>query len=344
MYRSYLLILFIAALTTSCFSGENSDAETGEVNIYTHRHYEVDRQIFEKFEEETGIKVNLVKAGADELIVRLENEGEQSPADLLFTVDAGRLTMAKDKGLFQPIESETLNAAIPAHLRDPEGHWFAQTMRARILAYSKDRVNPDELSTYEALTDPEWNGRILVRTSANIYNQSLLASIIAHHGEEAAEEWARGMVNNFAREPKGNDTDQIIAVAAGIGDVALVNSYYIGKLLQSEDAGQKAAADQIEVFFPNQDGRGTHVNISGAGVTRYAPNKENAIRLLEYMATPEVQSLYAEANAEFPVHREAEQSELLKSWGEWKQDTLSLQKLGANNSAAVETFDRAGWN
>ena len=343
MLRSTIIFLSIAVLTSSCFSGGNTDAEAEEVNIYTHRHYEVDRQIFENFETETGIKVNLVKASADELIVRLENEGEQSPADLLFTVDAGRLTMAKEKGLFQPVKSEKLNAAIPAHLRDPEGHWFAQTLRARIFAYSKERVDPADLSTYEALTDSMWHGRILSRTSANIYNQSLLASIIAHSGEDAAEEWARGMVANFARPPKGNDTDQIIAVAAGQGDVALVNSYYVGKLLQSDDDGKKAAADQIEVFFPNQSGRGTHVNISGAGVTRHAPHRENAVRLLEYLATPEVQELYAEANAEFPVHPDAESSELLRSWGEWMQDTLDLQVLGSYNSAAVETFDRAGW-
>lgn len=314
-----------------------------EVNVYTHRHYEVDQDLYKRFEEETGIQVNVVKASADELIVRLENEGSKSPADLLVTVDAGRLVLAQEKGLLQPVNSEVLNKNIPSYLRDPEGYWFGQTVRARMLVYAKDRVNLDSLSTYEALVDPHWKGRILTRSSSNIYNQSLLASVIAHHGSDGAEKWAAGVLANFARKPKGNDRDQIIGLAAGQGDVAIVNSYYIGKLLESDDAGQKAAAEAVGVFFPNQSNRGTHINISGAGVTAHAPNRENAIRLLEFLSTPEIQSVFAAANAEYPAHPEAKLSELLISWGEFKRDTLNLRNLGTLNSEAVEIFDRVGW-
>jgi iron(III) transport system substrate-binding protein len=342
------IILFSAALwLIGCTSPgpyqTPKEPVNGSVNVYSHRHYEVDQEIFKRFEAETGIQVNVVKASADELIVRLENEGDKSPADLLVTVDAGRLVLAKDKSLLQAIDSKVLSENIPGFLRDPEGFWFGQTMRARLLVYAKDRVNANELSTYEALTDSRWKGRILSRSSNNIYNQSLLASVIAHHGSESAEKWAKEVLANFARKPKGNDRDQIIALAANQGDVAIVNSYYLGKLLESDDAGQRAAAETVGVFFPNQNDRGTHINISGAGVTRNAPNRENAIRLLEFLSTPEIQSLFASANAEYPVHPDATQSELLKSWGDFKRDTLNLRMLGTLNSEAVEIFDRVGW-
>lgn len=347
-YMKAWIFLVSLILFNSCTNGgtERSDDQTdqeGEVNVYSHRHYEVDQELFNRFEEETGIRVNLVKASADELMVRLENEGAKSPADLLVTVDAGRLVLAKNKGLLQPVESEILNENIPSYLRDSEGYWFGQTVRARILAYSLNRVDPANLSTYEALTDQQWKDRLLVRSSANIYNQSLLASFIAHNGADAAEDWARGIVDNFARKPKGGDRDQIIAIAADQGDVAIVNSYYVGKLFESDDSGQRAAADEVGVFFPNQEGRGTHINISGAGVTRYAPNKENAVRLLEFLSSPEVQKRFAEANSEYPVNPNVESSELLQSWGEFKRDTLDLQKLGELNTEAVEIFDRVGW-
>ena len=336
------LILFNAC-TNNDSGTTDSEEKAQEVNVYSHRHYEVDQELFNRFEEETGIRVNMVKASADELMVRLENEGEKSPADLLVTVDAGRLVTAKEKDLLQPIESDVLIDNIPAYLRDPEGYWFGQTVRARILVYSKDRVDSTQLESYESLTDPQWKGRILVRSSANIYNQSLLASIIAHNGENAAKEWAAGVVENFARKPKGSDRDQIVAIAAGQGDVAIVNSYYIGKLFESDDAGQRAAADKVGVFFPNQNDRGSHINISGAGVTKHAPNKENAIRLLEFLSMPESQRLFAEANSEYPVNTQVQSSELLQSWGDFKRDTLNLRHLGELNTTAVEIFDRVGW-
>lgn len=349
MKRS-LIVFSLAFLFAACNNQESetqvqttADEKVQEVNVYSHRHYDVDRELFAQFEEETGIRVNLVKASADELMVRLENEGEKSPADLLVTVDAGRLVLAKNNDLLQPIESEILNENIPGYLRDPDGHWYAQTVRARILVYAKDRVDTANLSTYEALTDPQWKERLLVRSSSNIYNQSLLASIIAHNGEAKAEEWAAGVVNNFARKPKGADRDQIVAIASGQGDVAIVNSYYVGKMFASEEEGQRAAVEQVGVFFPNQDERGSHINISGAGVTKYAPNKENAIRLLEFLSQPNIQSRFAEANHEYPVNPDVESSELLRSWGEFKRDTLNLQALGENNTKAVEIFDRVGW-
>jgi iron(III) transport system substrate-binding protein len=339
-----LLLLFLGACSQpETTQTDETTKKSGEVNLYTHRHYEVDQQIFKRFEEETGIKVNVVKAGADELMVRLENEGDKSPADLLVTVDAGRLVLAKQKGLLQPIQSDILISRIPEYLRDDEGYWFAQTVRARFLVYSKDRVKPEELSTYEALTDAKWKGRILSRSSSNIYNQSLLASIIAHQGEEGATTWANGVVANFAREPKGNDRDQVIAIAAGQGDVAIVNSYYVGKMFESDDTSERDAVSKTGVFFPNQNDRGAHINISGAGVTKYSPNRENAILLLEYMASDEIQQIFAEANSEYPVNSEIASAALLQSWGTFKPDTLPLRVLGELNAKAVEIFDRAGW-
>ncbi|NIR50726.1 Fe(3+) ABC transporter substrate-binding protein [candidate division KSB1 bacterium] len=315
----------------------------GEVNVYSHRHYEIDKKIFERFTEKTEIKVNVVKANADQLIKRLEIEGQNSPADVLITVDAGRLFRAKQKGLLQPIESKILNENIPAHLRDPEGYWHGLSMRARVIAYSKDRVDPRELSTYEDLTDKKWQGRILVRSSQNIYNQSLLASMIASKGPEKAKDWAQGIVANLARKPKGNDRDQIKAIAAGIGDVAIVNTYYIGKMLNSENPAERRVAKMVDLFFPNQNGRGTHINVSGAGVTAHAAHKKHAVKFLEYLVSEEAQKLFAEANYEYPVGQDVERGSLVRSWGDFKADDINLSLLGQHNRQAVEIFDEVGW-
>lgn len=333
------IIAAFGAVLFSCGTGEKEEV----VNVYTHRHYEADQQLFDKFTEATGIKVNVVSASADELIQKLELEGANSPADVLITVDAGRLHRAEQKGLLQPINSEVLNTNIPAKYRDQEGHWFGLTYRARIIAYSTERVNPEELSTYEALTAPEWKGRVLTRSSENIYNQSLLASIIAHHGQEGAQEWAAGLLANMARDPKGSDRDQVKAVAAGEGDVAIVNTYYIGIMLNDSNEEERKAAEKIAIFFPNQEGRGTHINISGAGVTKYAPNKENAIKLIEFLSNQEAQEFLANINFEYPVNPKAEFSDLLKKWGTFKADELHLSVLGENNSDAVVIFDKVGW-
>lgn len=322
----------------SCGSG-GSDV----VNIYTHRHYEADQQLFNSFTEKTGIKVNVVNASADELIQKLELEGQGSPADVLITVDAGRLHRAQEKNLLQPIQSEALKKNIPAHLREPEGHWFGLTYRARILAYHKERVNPDDLDSYESLTDEKWKGRVLTRSSENIYNQSLLASIIVANGREGAQEWAAKLLANMGRSPKGSDRDQVKAVASGEGDIAIVNSYYIGLMLNDSNNEEVKAAEQVGLFFPNQGGRGTHINISGAGVTKYAPNKENAIKLLEFLSGEEAQSFLSEINYEYPVNEKVSPSSLLQSWGDFKPDRINLSLLGENNRDAVVIFDRVGW-
>ena len=319
-------------------------ASTQEVNIYSHRHYQTDKQLYKVFEKQTGIKVNIVKAKANELIKRLELEGKNSPADILITADAGRLYLAQQKGLLQKTNSKILNETIPKNLRQKDGYWFGLTKRARVIAYNKDKVNPATLSTYEALTKPEFKGKVLIRKSSNIYNQSLLASIIANDGEVKAKQWAKGIVANMARTPKGSDRDQMKAVAAGLGDLAIVNTYYIGKLLNSKKRSEVAVGKKMAVFFPNQNGRGTHINISGAGITKYSKNKENAIKLLEFLVSPKAQSVFAKANYEYPVNPNVEPSPLLKSWGTFKEDTLPLETLGKNNAQAVKIFNEVKWH
>ena len=341
-YAAALLLLAACGAEAPRPAAEGADPG-GVVNVYSHRHYESDQQLFQRFTELTGIEVKVVSASADELITRLEAEGAASPADVLITVDAGRLHRAKERGLLQPIDSEVLRANVPAHLRDPEGYWFGLTKRARVIVYAKDRVRPEELKSYLDLADERWKGRLLVRSSENVYNQSLLASIIANEGEAKAREWAAAMVRNMARPPSGSDTDQAKAVAAGIGDVAVVNTYYVARLIASSDPEERRVGEQLGVVFPEQDGRGAHVNVSGAGVTRHAPNRANAIRLLEFLSSDEAQRIFAEANHEYPVKPGVEASAVLREWGEFKADTLNLAVLGELNSAAVRIFDEVGW-
>lgn len=322
---------------------DNAATKEQVVNVYTHRHYEPDQDIFNRFEEKTGIKVKVVNASADELIQKMKMEGEQSPADVLITVDAGRLSRAKDLDLLQSIESEILENSVPLHLQDVDNQWFGLTKRARIIAYAKDRVKPEELSTYEDLTADKWKGKILVRSSSNIYNQSLMASIIANDGDEAAKNWAEGMVANMARSPKGSDRDQVKAVVAGEGDLAIVNSYYVGKMLNSPDPEEVKAANQIGLFFPNQNDRGTHINVSGAGVAKYAPNKANAILFIEYLISEDAQQVFTNANYEYPVLESVPPVQDIKDWGDFKEDNLGLNKLGEHNKKAVLIFDEVGW-
>ena len=338
-----LSILVVAILLVSCKNESKKEKKQQEVNVYTHRHYKADQELFAEFEKETGIKVNVVNAKADELIQKMSIEGEQSPADVLITVDAGRLVRAKNKGLLQSASSEFLDKTVPSHLKDADNNWFGLTKRARVIVYNPEKVKPEELSTYEDLTNEKWKKRILIRSSSNIYNQSLLASLVANLGEEKATEWAKGIVANMARNPKGNDRDQVKAVVAGEGDVAVVNTYYIGKLINSKNPEEIKAGKAVSIFFPNQEGRGTHINVSGAGVAKYAPNKQNAVKFIEFLASKKAQEIFAKANYEYPVNKEVMPSELLKSWGNFKEDTLSLTKLGENNKNAVLVFDNAGW-
>ncbi|WP_373522327.1 Fe(3+) ABC transporter substrate-binding protein [Aquiflexum sp.] len=343
MLKNIIKSTLIASFGAILFSCGTGNEKQEEVNVYTHRHYEADQKLFDLFSEKTGIKVNVVSASADELIQKLELEGANSPADVLITVDAGRLHRAEEKDLLQSVSSETLSLNIPPKFRDPEGFWFGLTYRARIIAYSKERVNPEELSSYEALTEPQWKGRVLTRSSENIYNQSLLASMIAHHGKEGAEKWATGLLENMARSPKGSDRDQVKAVASGEGDVAIVNTYYIGIMLNDANEEERKAADKISIFFPNQSDRGTHINISGAAVTKYAPNKANAVKLIEFLSNVEAQGVLANINFEYPVNPKVEFSDLLKNWGSFKADDLNLSVLGDNNNDAVIIFDKVGW-
>ena len=339
----YVLSLFVLWSCGSKSETEGGEATKGVVNVYSHRHYPSDQELFKKFTETTGIEVNVVKAKADELMSRMETEGQDSPADILLTVDAGRLQRAKAKGLLQAVESEVINQQVPAAFRDKDNMWVGMTIRARLIAYAKDRVNAEDLSTYEALTEPKWNGKVLVRQSNNIYNQSLLASMIANKGEEGALAWAKGMVENMARDPKGNDRDQMKEVVKGTGDVAVVNSYYIGLLLHKGDSAERAVGEQIGVFFPNQETTGTHINISGAGVAKHSPNKENAVKFLEFLTSQEAQEVFASANFEYPVNPNVKPSELLQGWGEFKADTADFGKIGELNTKAVQLFDQAGW-
>ena len=333
-------------LLNSCAISSNKEKvqeSQQQVNVYTHRHYAPDKELFEQFEKEQNIKVNVINASADELILKMENEGSQSPADVLITVDAGRLQRAKEKDLLQSINSDLLKSNIPDHLRDVDGHWFGLTKRSRVIVYSKDRVTKDQLSTYEALTDDQWLGKILIRSSGNIYNQSLMASMIANLGEEAAAQWAEGILKNMARPPKGSDRDQMKAVAAGVGDLAIVNTYYVGKLLNSPDSLERKVGQQMGIFFPNQEGRGTHINVSGAGVAKYAPNKANAIKFIEFLSSAAAQETFSSSNFEYPVNTNVKISPLLQSWGTFKEDKLSLSTLGALNKSAVLLFDQVGW-
>ncbi len=316
---------------------------SGEVNLYSARKEQLIKPLLDSFTEETGISVNLVTGKADALLKRLETEGRNTPADLLITTDAGRLHRAKEAGVLQPVTSETLDKAIPENLRDPEGYWFGLSQRARPIFYVKGKVDPSELSTYEDLASEKWKGRICIRSSSNIYNQSLVASMIANEGEQQTETWASGLVTNFARPPKGGDRDQIKAAAAGQCDIAIANTYYVGAMLSGKDEEQKAAASKMGLFWPNQEGRGAHVNVSGVGMTVAARNSENALKLMEYLVGEEAQKWYAEVNHEYPVREGVAWSEILESWGEFKADTLNLSRLGELNGDAVRLMDRAGW-
>jgi iron(III) transport system substrate-binding protein len=312
-----------------------------EVNLYSARHYDTDVALYDDFTAQTGIEVNLIEGDADQLIERIKAEGRNSPADILITVDAGRLWRAEEAGILQPVASAVLAERIPASLRHPEGLWFGLSKRLRGVVYAKDRVDPSEITTYEDLADPKWRGRICIRSSTNVYNQSLVASMIEADGVEATEAWAEGLVANLARPPQGGDTDQIEAVAAGECDLAVVNHYYFVRLLESaEDA---AIGDRVGIVFPNQDGRGAHANISGAGVVATAPHPGNAVKFLEYLTTPQAQIYFAEGNNEFPVVADVELDPILQSWGAIKTDDVNAAKYGEYNPEAVKLMDRAGW-
>ena len=337
------ILIFVFSILLMFFGCDINESK--EINIYSQRHYEVDRKQYENFEKKTGIKVNVIKANADELLERLKNEGENSPADLFVTVDAGKLQKGVEMGLFQKINNDVINKNVSKQLIDKNGYWIPITYRARILVYSNDRVMKSELSTYEDLANEKWRGRILVRSSSNAYNQALMSSLYANLGEEAVEKWSSGLVKNFARDPKGNDRDQVKAIAAGQGDIAIVNSYYIGLLLSSEKQQEVDAGNSVSVFFPNQgeNERGSHINISGFAMTKNAPNKENSIKLLEYLTSVEAQETYVNNSYEYPANPLVKPSDIVQSWGVFRVDKLDLNKLGTYRNEAIKVFDKTGW-
>ncbi|RBQ30994.1 Fe(3+) ABC transporter substrate-binding protein [Arcobacter sp. FW59] len=330
--------LALSSLLLSSFLFANN-----EVNVYSQRHYDSDKILFKQFEEKTGIKVNLVTAKAEELVSRLAIEGANSPADILITADIGNLYDAKQRDLLQKVESKTLEENIPSHLRDEDGKWFSLTKRARLFVYNPKTVNPKDLGDYFSITKPQFKGKVITRTSTHAYNKSLLASIIAHHGEDKALEFVKGLVENFARNPKGADKDQIRAVASGEADIAIVNSYYVGVMANSGDKVDEEIAKSIGVFFPAQETTGAHINISGASVTKFAPNKNNAVKLIEFLTSVDAQGALAQGNYEYPVNPKVKPAGIVASWGEFKEDTIPLNEVGKYTKKAVEIATKGKW-
>ncbi|MEM6827889.1 MAG: Fe(3+) ABC transporter substrate-binding protein [Pseudomonadota bacterium] len=340
-----LILAASAALSavTACAPSEEESLDdveiTGAVNLYSSRHYDTDLALYDDFTRATGIKVNRIEAGADALIERIVSEGEYSPADLLITVDAGRLWRAEEAGVLSAVDSNILDERVPENLRHPDGLWFGISTRARVIIYNKEKGTPEGLTSYADLADPAYKGEICMRSSSNIYNISLLSSVIAHAGEEAAQDWANGVVANFKRPPQGNDTSNIEAVANGECGLSIVNTYYLARY-----AGEDGLLNKIGVIFPNQGGTGTHVNVSGAGVTKNAPNRENAIRFLEYLTETQAQEYFANGNNEYPVVEGVAPTSVIAELGDFTADTLNTATIGQGQTKAVETFDTAGWN
>lgn len=333
-------------LLGACAAGEGDKSAgavpiTGEINIYSSRHYDTDLALYEDFTRTTGIKVNRIEAEADALIERIQAEGEFSPADLLITTDAGRLWRAEEAGILAPVESRVLAERIPAALRDPENRWFALTTRARIIIYNKAKGTPQGLATYADLARPEFKGRICMRSSSSVYNIALLASMIAHEGEAKAAAWAKGVVANFARPPQGNDMSNIEAVAAGACDISLVNTYYLARFDTPE---KRKVLGSIGIIFPNQATTGTHVNMSGAGVVKTAPNRANAVKFLEYLASDSAQKYLANGNNEYPAAKDVAPTSAVEALGPFKADALPAAEIGRNQARAALLYNAARWN
>ncbi|MCL4107955.1 UNVERIFIED_CONTAM: hypothetical protein GTU68_016983 [Idotea baltica] len=335
--RVFITLLLTFQITLVSANEENV------VNIYSSRQSHLIQPALKAFTKDTGIKVNLLIGKDDALIERIRREGVNTRADILLTADAGRLSRAKGLNILQPINSTILARAIPANLRDPNNTWFGLTYRARVIFYAKNRVNKNQLSTYEDLTNPKWKNRICVRSSSSVYNQSLVASMVATKGEAFTENWVKGLVANLSRKPQGGDRDQIKALAAGVCDVAIANTYYFAQMLFGGDKHLAGVAKQVGIFWPNQNDRGTHINISGAGVTAAAKHKANAIKLLEYMVEDVVQQWYSTVNGEYPVKKGVKPDKRLQTWGSFKTDSLNLSNLGKFTPQAVKAMDRGRW-
>ncbi len=336
----------VALVLAGNVAGNLALAQERVLNLYSARHYDVDAAMYAEFTKRTGIRINKLEGGEDALIERIRHEGARSPADVLITVDAGRLWRAEEAGLLQAVKSPVLEKRIPAHLRHPEGMWFGFSVRARVIMFDKSKVKPADIARYEDLADPRWKGKLCARSGSHVYNLSLTASMIGALGEAGAENWARGVAGNLARTPRGGDTDQITGVASGECQVAIANTYYYARLARSQKAEDRAITEKVGVIFPNQapKDRGTHVNISGAGVVKSAPNRDNAIRFLEYLASDPAQRYFTEGNNEWPAVASAPlDNPALSALGQFRQDTLNVAALGRNQPIAQKLLDRAGW-
>jgi len=334
------LFLFAMTSTASLAAG----AQENLLNLYSSRHYQTDEALYSNFTKQTGIKINRIEAGEDPLIERLRNEGARSPADVLVTVDAGRLARAEQMGLFAPVDSKVLAARLPNNMRAPSNQWFGFSARARVIVYDKKTVKPADVQDYEDLANPRLKGKVCTRSGGHLYNLSLMSALIEHWGEKKAEEWARGVVANFARAPRGGDTDQIRAVAAGECQVAISNSYYYVRLMNSDKPEDKSVIEKVGLVWPNQRSFGTHMNISGAGVLKYAPHRDAGVKYLEYLASDAAQSYFASGNNEWPVVKSAPlNNPALASLGDFKADTLNIAVLGKNQALAQKIFDRVGY-
>lgn len=334
--RAVLAIFFCATLAGSAY------AEEKELNLYSARHYQTDEALYSEFTRQTGIKINRIEGKEDELLERIKNEGAHSPADILLTVDASRLATAHEMGLFAPVRSKILEQRIPANLRTED--WFSFSTRARVIVYAKGSINAETIQNYADLADPRLKGKLCTRSGSHPYNLSLMAAFIAHHGEAKAEEWARGMVANFARSPKGGDTDQIRAVAAGECEVTLANTYYVARLMRSDKPDDKKAIEKVRVVWPDQKSYGTHINVSGGGMLKHAPHKDSALKFLEYLASDEAQRFFADGNNEWPVVVGVTViNPALAALGKFKADPLPVGSLAMYRSKAQVIFDRVGY-
>ncbi len=332
----------LALASAAVLGGSFAVWAEGELNLYSSRHYDTDERLYSDFTDATGITINRIEGKADELIARMEAEGANSPADILLTVDTSRLERAKNAGVLQSIDSAILEERIPANLQDSDNQWFGFSQRARIIFYDKADVQ-DPPMDYVSLADPKYKGQVCHRSSSNVYSQTLLSAIIENHGEEAAKSWAQGVVDNFAREPEGGDTDQLRGLVSGECDVSISNTYYFARALRKDVSGLSSDIDKIGVVFPAQDAEGAHMNLSGGGVAAHAPNKENAIKFLEYLASDQAQQYFSAGNDEFPAVPSVPVSESVAKLGSYKADDVSLSDVAKNVPAAQKIFNEVGW-
>ncbi|MDH5410499.1 MAG: Fe(3+) ABC transporter substrate-binding protein [Alphaproteobacteria bacterium] len=342
--RRSMLVTGLAVAFAAGIAGSAATATAAEeVNLYSYRQEFLIRPLLDAFTKETGIAVNVqyVKGG---ILKRMQEEGDASVADLVLAADIATLSQHVEADTFQPVDSAALKANIPAQFRDPEGRWFGLTTRARVIVYSKDRINPSEIGTYEDLTDPKWAGRICTRSSGHVYMKSLLASIIVAKGEEIAQGWAKGVNDNLARKPQGNDRAQVKAIWQGECDIALINTYYLGAMQFNEaEPEQKEWVASIGVIFPNRDDRGTHINISGGGVAKHAKNRDNAVKLLEFLSDARAQEYYAGSNFEYPVKAGVKWHPAVEAWGRFHADEAPLFEIAKQVPLAIKLYDRAGY-